>query len=258
MFYEHDNQIAEQLNREKMAEARRYKKRAESLESKIKRCSENEKLVKKTELEIENVNACIDEIMKSLSYLCKNESAWALKYSNTKALCEAKINLPKQVCNNLLGLIKTQASFKSKLSFDELRMLDFIRLIGDDDVINTALRVIEEEGGSFDLNTLIVTIKRIHIDRLKNLRIPIKTLVKFCDNRYVKVTRPKTVLAAAFRDVHEQFEVELAPALANKSDRGWGINVARHPDFAAKPKSTSRRSKKSLERRRVRKRASQE
>lgn len=221
MFYEQDNQRAEQLNRETMAEVRRYKKRAESLGSKIERCSENEQMVEQTELEIKNVNACIDEIMKSLSYLSKNESAWALGYPDTKKLIECKINLPKQVCNNLLGLLKIQTRFKSRLSLDELRILDFVRLIGDDDVINTALRIIEEEDGHFDLDTLIIVIKRIHIDSLKNLIIPKKTLDKFIKNQYVKPTRPNYYLNALIdRDVHLEFEVELDPSFKPKKTHG--------------------------------------
>ncbi|GAA6203877.1 hypothetical protein [Thalassotalea sp. SU-HH00458] len=207
-----------QAKREKMAEIRKYKKPTESLVNKKKRCSENTALVEETEREISNINEAVDTILHSIGKLNKEE-AWSIGCDNTKQLFTERLHLLPSIANKLKELSKLKTTFEPQGVINDLVVLDFFKQLNCEDLAKTTLKIIKQKNRSIDLDTVIKTIKRIHVEHLKNFYIPEDVLVRFCNNRYVMPTRPEADSSDQTSNIHFEFEVKVNPTFSsiNKS-----------------------------------------
>ena len=198
------------IEREKMAEVRRFKRPPESLGNKKKRYSEDTELMKKTKREINNINNAVDTILISMCELNDNKYALSLGCDNAEQLLRGHINLTSNHINSLLKLSKMKIKLVSKWDIDDLVVLDFFRLLNCEDLTNTTLKIIEKENQTVDIETVINTIKRIHVENLTSFQIREGLLARFCKNKYVKPTRPNNCTShQSNEDIHIKFEIKL-------------------------------------------------
>jgi len=220
-----NNYLQRQVDRE-MAEVRMNKRPPESLENKKKRCSEDKALVKESEKERSNINNAVNTILNSIRKLNDNKYAWSLGCDNTEQLLREHINLPFNLINNLNKLSKLKISLEPEWSVNDIVVLDFFRFLKCKGLVNTTLKIIDKESLSIEIKTIIKTIKRIHVEHLTNFYIPEDVLERFCQNKYVIPTRPKTYNSYEIDyDIHTEFEIKLNPSFAkspSKPDKMFG------------------------------------
>jgi hypothetical protein len=201
--------IEDQNQHERMAEVRSYKRRTEDISNKIRRCSSNKELVANTNKAIENINNAIDTLMTNINIIDCNESAWALQCNTTDELFNKKTKCSRPLMNKLRNLNKFKRSVLKAKNIDDLSVLDLFEMLKSPDLVDTTLRIIEEENRKPTLIVVIETIKKIHVDGLKNFNIPRQTLNTFCNCHYVKPTRKTNDLITMGETIHQKFEQKL-------------------------------------------------
>jgi hypothetical protein len=111
--------------------------------------------------------------------------------------------------NKLRTLNKFKRSVLNDRQLDDLSVLDLFEMLKSPDLVDTTLRIIEEENRKPTLIVVIETIKKIHVDGLKNFNIPRQTLNTFCNCHYVKPTRKTNDLITMGETIHQKFEQKL-------------------------------------------------
>lgn len=207
-------------NCNKMREVRGYKENKEDLSNKKNRFSKDESLVNNTKKKVKKINYAVETILTSIGELNSHKYAWSFGCDDLDQFYKDNINLPTSVINNLKQLSKLQKSLEDHLGINDLIILDFFRLLNCVDLADTTLRIMKKEGLTVNINTIIETIKRIHVEHLLNFNIPKKVLDRFKNNKNVKATRPNTEFSYRYSDdIHIKFEVELNSSFGNKTSR---------------------------------------
>ena len=198
-----------QSNREIMAEVRSYKRRSESLQNKKKRYTEDQTVVDMANKNIGKINKAMTKLLLAVEELDSDKYALSLGYDSNKELFHDTVNMPTSMATKLIRLAKLRRKLGKKWQVDDYKVLELCDQLADEDLIDTTFRIIQEKDKLVCLKTVINTIKRIYVKRLKNFNIKKETLSKFITNKYVKPTRKINDLVLGGADIHTKFEYAL-------------------------------------------------
>lgn len=201
-------QLERELMQEKMREVRSYKRRPESLSNKKRRFSDDEQLVEQASRKIRKINKAAAKIMSALEDL-EEKHAYALNLDSITQLFFERIDLPTATTNKLRRLARLRVKLAKTAIVDDFRVLELFDQLKDDDLIHTTLDILRKKDKRPSINNVITTIKRIRVERLRNLRINKKVLNRFIKNKHVARTRPKNDLILGASQIDIDFEYKL-------------------------------------------------